>query len=146
MTCCAINQLIAGTPSAWSAMAAFDSLLPLRKRPTSQFCIATPRRRGRNPKQTQLPKRRVELIGCSLPNPSSAKSLLKLVVLSGRASWGPFFGGTMVRPPNPPVWKRAASPESKRTECSTRTSNEARSFREANESPSTAQTPARMGM
>jgi hypothetical protein len=30
------------------------------------------------------------LIGCSLPNPSSAKSLLKLEGLSGRASWGCF--------------------------------------------------------
>ena len=100
-------------------MAAFGSLLPLRKRPTSQFCIATPRRRGRNPKQTQLPKRRVELIGCSLPNPSSAKSLLKLVVLSGRASWGRFFGGTKVRPPNPPFEKGGLSGEH---ECSTRTS------------------------
>jgi hypothetical protein len=59
-------------------MAAFGSPLPLRKRPTFRSCVATARKRERNPKQTQLPKRRVELIGCSLPNPSSAKSLLKL--------------------------------------------------------------------
>ena len=68
LECSAINQLIAGTSSAWSARRASGLSPSLRKRPTSQSWIATPQRRGRNPKEMQSPRRRVELIGYSLPS------------------------------------------------------------------------------
>ena len=65
--CGVIDQLIADTPSVWSARAASGSSLPLRKQPTFRSYIATALRRRRNPKRMPLPRRSTGLIGCSLP-------------------------------------------------------------------------------